>query len=718
MLKQLLVILFFVTNTMIGKAIDQPKVDSLLNLLEHTDKDTLTFDYNYSIALQYIKVNPLSSLKYINNGLNAIDKNSYPDRYLDGLNLKAACFWFNNNMDSALLVYYESLSLSENKNNSDLIAKISNNIGVTYQYIGNNDSAEKYLIKACLIYDSIGNKKAYAKASLDLGGLYTKMSKYELAIDKLLDGLSTFEYINDTVYLIHGYNSIGNLYLNINEAKLALGFYQKSLKLCTMFDKADISDELYCNMGLTYLQGLNNNDSAEYYFLKALSKEGIKSNRLLYSTTLVNLATLKDNQGKYYEALEYFSIVESLDVSESDPYSRMACCINMGNTYLKIGQLDNAIKYITEGLNKAISLNNLEFQKNAYLYLSRADSILGNYSKSIQHYQNYHKISLKMGNSEIEEKIQIIKSKQELEQIQTENKHLAQQNELKQDLISKHIRLNILSIFALSLTIVILVFTLFMYRKTKKLNISLHNKNNEINRQKEELQTLNSQLNKLISIIAHDLKSPFNALIGLLNELDINSSQYTEDEKHAIIKGLLKNTRSTYYLLENLMNWSVSKTGLLNINIEKINLSKLTNEVLQLNQIQLENKLLIVKNTLSPHIEAYADHKMTFTILTNLISNAIKFTRPGGTISIKSELTEDYLKISVSDNGIGIPEKHIDDIFSIDSDYQTRGTENEYGTGLGLKVVAEFIHRMNGKVSITSVLGESTTITFDLPLKN
>lgn len=718
MLKSLLIVCMVLLSGFAATATGQSKVDSLEILLSKDSEDTTIFDHSYDIAINFVKSNPDSCLKYINYGFQHINPQDNIDRYFKGLNLKAAAHWFNSHLDSSIAVYYEGLKLSNQHDNADMTAKFSNNIGVTYQYIGNIDSAEKYLSAACQIYDSTGNKKAYAKASLDLGGLYTAESRYDLAIEKLLEGLNTFEEIDDTLYLIHGYNGIGNLYLNIDDTEEALKYYRKSLNLIKHFDKGDISDELYCNIGLAYFQGAGNNDSAEYYFKKTLSKKNIENNHLLYSTALVNLATLKNNEREFDEALQYFNIVKNMEITKSDPYSKMVCYVNLGSTYLEMGQLEDAKKHLNIGLEQALKLNNLEFQKNAYLYLSRVDSIKGNLLSSLNYYQKYNKISLTIHDTEVEEKIHVINSKHQLKQMQTENKLLGEQNALKQDLIAKHIKLNILTVIVLILTLGILVFTLFMYRKTKKLNSKLKEQNYEISKQKEELQTLNNQLNKLISIIAHDLKAPFNALIGLLNELDINGSQYSEEEKVAIIKGLLKNTRSTYNLLENLMEWSVSKTGLLRMNIEKVNLAKLVEEVLQLNRIQIENKLLIIENTLSPHTEVYADHKMSFTILTNLINNAIKFNHQGGIIRIKSELFDDFVRISIIDNGIGIPEKYIDSIFSIDSEYQTRGTENEYGTGLGLKVVAEFIGRMHGKVSVKSNKGQGAAFSFELPINN
>ena len=717
MLKVFIIILIILTSSSLAKAINTSKIDSLKTLISNETNDSLLFDYNYEIAITFIKVNPDSGLKYIINGLSAINEEQYYDRYYKGLNLKAGCYWFRNSIDSSILFYHQALRLAKQKNDSAKMGKIYNNLGVAFQFQINTDSAEKYLFNAYKIFESSNNAKQFAKASMDLGNLYTSESKYDKAIDKLLEGLKVFELIEDSSYLIHGYNSLGNLYLNIDDAHSALKYYQKSLKLTQKYNRSDISDELLCNIGLAYFQGLGNNDSAEYFFNKTLSKEGIENNHILYSTVLVNLATLKNNQGKYHEALNYFRLVKDQANFESDSYSKMVCYVNMGNTYLELGDIDQAVQNIEAGLLMAIKINNLEFQKNAYLYLSRTDSIKGNYYQALKNFQLYNKVSNNISNTEIENRIQIINSKHQLTQVLTENKLLAKQNKLKQDLLQKHIALNIFSVVALVLTFVFLLFTLYNYKKTQRLNKELLEKNNKINKQKEELQNLNNQLNKLISIIAHDLKAPFNALLGLLNELDANSDQYSEEDKNVIIKSLLRNTQSTYDLLKNLVEWSISKTGLLKLNIIKINLSRVLNEVIALNQIQLENKLLIVQNTISPHNEVYADQKILFTILTNLISNAIKFTNQGGIISINAKEVNDNLEVSIIDTGVGIPKEHLATIFSIDSNYQARGTENEYGTGMGLKVVAEFMHRINGEVKIKSELGKGTTFTLILPIK-
>ena len=678
-------------------------------------KDSIYFDQCFEIARKYISSYPESTIVYTNYCLDLIDSAKDFQSYYKTLNLQAGAYWFQHDFPKAIGIYKTLHRLSEENRQYGKAAKACNNMGVCYRYSGDLDSARKYLQIACEVFDSIGNKSAYAKATLDLGGLYTSEGKYDLAIENLIKALNTFEQISDTLYLIHGYNAIANLYLNIDKYNSAIEFYRKSLALTKVYEKADISTELYCNIGLAYYQGLEQNDSAEYYLDKVLNQEGIENNYIIYATVLVNKGALENEKKNYSKAIGYFKIVEDLPDDKVNPDSKMAALINLGITYLEMGDLKKSRESLSKGLSEAHKLKALHFQEIAYRTLAKLDSTEGNYLAALSNYQKYSEISEQLNDIETKEKIQLIDAQYNMKQSIRENQYLKEQNKLKQGLIKKHKFLNLLIFIALVFTVIILAITIFMYNKTRKLNRSLNEKNKKIAKQAEELQLLNHQLNKLISIIAHDLKGPFSALIGLLNELDTNASHYSEEEKMSIIKGLLQNARNTYSLLENLMEWSVSKIGVLKINMEKIDLYKIIEKVIQLHNLQLESKKLIINNQVVPGTIVYTDKKMLYTILTNLISNAIKFSYSNNVITISAEKIDKKIHVYISDNGVGIPEKYINNIFLIDSDYQNHGTENEYGTGLGLKVVAEFIQRLNEEVRVISEEGVGSTFTFTLP---
>ena len=199
-----------------------------------------------------------------------------------------------------------------------------------------------------------------------------------------------------------------------------------------------------------------------------------------------------------------------------------------------------------------------------------------------------------------------------------------------------------------------------------------------------ELHELNASKDKFFSIIAHDLKNPFNTIIGfseMLNE-EIKSGDSTRIEKYS---GMINTSAvQTLRLLENLLEWAKSQTGKILFNPIPINLSGLFNEEFSMLNDMATGKNIELKSSFPDDLTVLADKNMLKTILRNLISNAIKFTHKNGKVEVKAMIDNKQVEISVSDNGIGMTKETIAKLFRIDANLSTRGTENEKGTGLGL----------------------------------
>jgi two-component system, sensor histidine kinase and response regulator len=237
------------------------------------------------------------------------------------------------------------------------------------------------------------------------------------------------------------------------------------------------------------------------------------------------------------------------------------------------------------------------------------------------------------------------------------------------------------------------------------------NKNNEL-----KLIELNATKNKFFSIIAHDLKIPFNSIIGYSELLieQIKGKDYEKMEEYANI--ILQSSNRAMDLLMNLMSWSQSQSGRMDFNPKSFDIILLIHEVtLLLNDIARQKSINIV-NTLPPGIQVQADKEMISTVLRNLISNAIKFTQPNGKITISAKVQQNQFVVSISDTGVGISKERIDKLFNISDGYSTPGTQNEKGTGLGLILCKEFITKNNGEIWVESKAGIGTTLYFSLPL--
>lgn len=237
------------------------------------------------------------------------------------------------------------------------------------------------------------------------------------------------------------------------------------------------------------------------------------------------------------------------------------------------------------------------------------------------------------------------------------------------------------------------------------------NKNNELN-----LIELNATKDKFFSIIAHDLKSPFNSIIGFseyLVEL-VNEKEY--DKIGDVADLMLQSSNKAMNLLTNLMTWAQSQSGRMVFSPKNFELSELINDTVELLSGVSKQKSILIENAVSVNSQVFADKEMVGTVLRNLISNAVKFTHPGGKVKITAKHGKKELVVAISDNGVGISRKRIKNIFNIAESNRTAGTQKEKGTGLGLILCKEFVNKNSGKIWVQSEEGIGTTFFFSLPM--
>lgn len=247
----------------------------------------------------------------------------------------------------------------------------------------------------------------------------------------------------------------------------------------------------------------------------------------------------------------------------------------------------------------------------------------------------------------------------------------------------------------------------------RELNTNLEKK---VEQRTLELKELNATKDKFFSIIAHDLKNPFNTLLGFTELMLDNLSDYSQEKLKEFITILRDTSKHSYALLENLLEWSRSQTGKLEITPETIQLNELFKDNIDLLSNNAAGKKIKLINNIDPDATAFADSNMIRTVIRNLISNAIKYSNEDGSITGTSKIAGKFVEISVTDTGIGIEQENIDKLFKIDINYSTAGTASESGTGLGLILCKEFVSKNGGKIWIESEPGKGSSFTFTLPI--
>jgi signal transduction histidine kinase len=231
----------------------------------------------------------------------------------------------------------------------------------------------------------------------------------------------------------------------------------------------------------------------------------------------------------------------------------------------------------------------------------------------------------------------------------------------------------------------------------------------------KKLRQLNLTKDKLFSIIAHDLRGPFNSILGYSQLLRENFRKYKVEESEKYLDIINSTAQNTFNLLVNLLNWAKNQTGQTAFYPEIMELRKVTEEVADLLSSSAKIKNISINFYIPEGIRIHADKHMLRTILQNLMINAIKFTNPSGTVNISAVSNDGFVEVTVSDNGIGITKKTLKNLFELTAAGTASGTSNETGSGLGLVICSEFVERHGGKIWVESKPGKGSDFKFTLP---
>ena len=239
--------------------------------------------------------------------------------------------------------------------------------------------------------------------------------------------------------------------------------------------------------------------------------------------------------------------------------------------------------------------------------------------------------------------------------------------------------------------------------------------NKQLTQSESKLKDMNSEKDKFFSIIAHDLKSPFNALLNLSEFLIEDLNELTMEEIRTFSKEINKSAHNVFNLIENLLQWAQIKTGRLEQSIEKVPLSNVVSTAMILLEGNAAKKNIKLQNEVKSDVFFEGDKNMISSVIQNLISNAIKFTNRSGQISVSSKNENDMINVMVMDNGIGMSKQNQEKLFKIDQHITTLGTAKESGTGLGLILCKELIEKNGGIIWVKSEEKVGTTFFFTLP---
>ena len=674
------------------------EIDSLRNILKTTiSRDTVGVNLLIKEANQILNITPTKALICAEEALELSEKINFIEGKAKSLMLIGNYHNEKSDYFEALIYYQRALNIIQNLGDKKQMAICLIKIGIIYRDQGDFLKAFENCQKGLIIGEEIGDKLIIARCLKHIGVIYYYQGNYEQAIDYCKDALEISKEIDNKIEIARNLNNLGGIYWKQGNYKEALVYSQNSLKL-----KEEYGD-----------------------------RESI-------SVTLNTIGEIYFSQGKYLKSLDYFQKALSIREKLENKYRICYSYRLIGAVYLKINNLPKALEYTNKSLEIAIEEKLLYDQKDIYDQLSIIYAKNKNFEKAYENNIVFNKLNDSIFNVN---KLKIITSLEKQYEYDKE-RQAAELEQQKKDAIQaeKSKRQNVISIafiigFILMTSLVLVILKSFIQKRKAnfllaKKNLQIEGKNKTLLKQKDgfqifatELEKANKTKDKFFSIIAHDLKSPFSALMGFSDLLLESHNEIDSKEREEYIRHIKDGSIKTFKLLENLLTWAQSQTGKINYTPVEINTEELITEIIELLEEPANNKDIKLISNAEKELLLQADKNMLHTVIRNLVSNAIKFTPKGGEIVVKTqtivfENDQKIVEISVKDSGVGIPPEIRDKLFKITENVTTKGTENESGTGLGLILCQEFVERHGGKIWVESEVGNGSEFLFTIPFLN
>lgn len=543
-----------------------------------------------------------------------------------------------------------------------------------------------------------------------LGNDYTNLGEYDEAYYYFTQSFRIARAIHDSIQITIAMHNVGTVFKELGQYDIAIDHAEVARKIGEKINDLDGPAYTYYEMGDIYLR-TNKYEKSEEALLKALAITRKRNIKILEPDIVARMARLYLREGKFAKADAYYDTVKMLHEKTNNEYGLAESILGKGKVYLRQESFEEASNLILEALNIAKRINARTLEIDCYRALSTLAEGKQDYKSALAYTKQSKVLQDSLFSQDMIQKIF-----QDQIRMQTENKDLeiAALNEMQtrqKDELSRQAFFRNIMVVVAALT-GILLFTVYRSGQRRiKINKLLIEHQNEIKKRSLELEQLNQVKDKFFSVISHDLRSPINALSGILDLMA--KSQIKPEELPKLTQELQLQFNHTKNLINNLLDWTLLQMDKLRIQPSQVDLKALVDENFELlSSLHIKNINLV--NNIPPHTFALADLNMVNLVFRNLILNGMKFTKEGGEIKVGAELKKDKLVVSVQDNGVGIPPAVQKILFEKTSGYSTRGTHNEKGTGLGLILCKEFVERNDGKIWLESTEGKGSSFYFTL----
>ncbi|MBT1702721.1 tetratricopeptide repeat-containing sensor histidine kinase [Chryseosolibacter indicus] len=605
----------------------------------------------------------------------------------------------------------EAIQLAESKDLKKDRAEAYQTIGALYTTSGDYTTALKYDNMALQLNLAFKDSTAIARNYNGIGNDYYDLGEYDEAYHFFTQSYKMARAIKDSLRMIVALHNVGRVFKELGQYDRAQNYFKVSQAMSERTGDAEGLPYTLSEIGDVQLRK-GDYDSALISLTNTLKLTREQNILALEPRALNRLATIYLHKKDYNNALAYYDTTRNLHVKTNNQFGIAEVELGRGSVLMAQGNYDEAIKNISSSLEIAQKSNARILEKECYGQLSRIWELKGDYKKSLEFYKKHTELQDTLFSHDMQEKLFRDQIRFETEDKDSLIAALSRDKDEKEDQLKRQEFIRNILVVVMALSVILLATVYRSGQRRREINMLLLKHQEETEKRSEELERLNQVKDKFFSIISHDLRSPINALAGLLDLLDKGAVKPEEFPIH--IRELKTRFNHTRTLLNNLLDWTLLQMDKLNLHATKIDIQKIVDENIQLLGAVQTKQIQMINNVQSPTI-AFADSNTVNLVIRNLMTNAIKFTNDGGSVVIASQEKDNECIISVTDNGIGMNHDVLRILFDKTAPYTTRGTANEKGTGLGLILCKEFVEKNGGRIWVESEVGKGSTFYFTLP---
>ena len=622
--------------------------------------------------------------------------------------------------EQALEYHKQSLEVKKELGNKYGICTSIKNIGDIYLNMKNPEKALEYYRQFQMISNEMNDKNGIASSMNAIGKAYISLKNYSMAEEYLFNSLKIKTEIGDKTGIISLHIDLSDFYIQLNKPLDALKYLDQAYNLAKDEKFLDDLRDIYLNYSIVYNRLLLYEKALEFHQKYSAIKDSIFNSGISNKITQLQIRQKSEELEKEKMFLEEKTEMQNELLTRKNQFIKLLIAFSLlvltviilvGNRYRHKKKANLEL----QEMNKSITDKNLFMQvlmdtiPNPMYYTDKSGFFLG----CNKAFKEIHNLGAEVV---VGKNMYNLFSKEIAEMHRTGDEELltgkgVRQFEVRQELPDGQIHDLIIYKNTYVNTageidgIVVIMLDITERKKAE----------DKIRLSEQQLRKANATKDKFFSIIAHDLKNPFNAILGFSSLLNSEYDTYTDAERISLIRNLFNASESTSKLLQSLLEWAKSQTGNIEFKPEMLDINVLVNENISIFKTIAEGKKIRLTTNIAKNSTGYGDRNMVDAIIRNLISNAIKFTSEGGTVDVSSVVSDNGVEICVADNGVGLKKEDIPKLFNIKNHIQTHGTANESGSGLGLILCREFVEKNGGKIWAESDSGKGSKFYFTLP---